>query len=76
MKLEQKESPFADGAPKPGRWSKRKSGEERWVNPTLVAEVEFADWTPEGHVRHVSFISLRTDKAATEIVREIGNSEK
>jgi hypothetical protein len=73
-KLEQKEPPFANGAPKPGRWSKRRLGEERWVKPTLVAEVEFAEWTPEGHVRHGSFISLRADKAATEVVREIQNN--
>jgi bifunctional non-homologous end joining protein LigD len=71
-KLEQNEAPYASGVPKPGRWSTRKPSEERWVTPILVAEVEFADWTPEGHVRHASFISLRADKAATEIVREIG----
>jgi bifunctional non-homologous end joining protein LigD len=69
-KLEQKESPFASGAPKTERWSKRKPGAERWVRPTLVAEVEFAEWTPDGHVRHASFISLRADKAAREVVRE------
>jgi bifunctional non-homologous end joining protein LigD len=69
-KLEQNEAPFATGVPKLGRWSTRKPGEERWVRPTLVAEVE-----PEGHVRHASFISLRADKAATEIVREMGSSE-
>ena len=74
-KLEQKEPPFANGAPKPGRWSKRRLGEERWIKPTLVAEVEFAEWTPEGHVRHASFISLRADKATTEVVREIGTTE-
>jgi bifunctional non-homologous end joining protein LigD len=75
-KLEQKETPFAGGVPKPGRWSKRKPGEERWVRPTLVAEVEFAEWTPEGHVRHASFISLRADKAAREVVREIETKER
>jgi bifunctional non-homologous end joining protein LigD len=69
-KLEQKESPFANGVPKRGRWSKRKPGAERWVKPTLVAEVEFAEWTPDGHVRHASFISLRADKAAKEVFRE------
>jgi len=68
--LEQKESPFADGVPKRGRWSKRQPGAERWVKPTLVAEVEFAEWTPDGHVRHASFISLGADKAAREVVRE------
>ena len=69
-KLEQKESPFAGGAPKPGRWSKRKLGAERWVKPALVAEVEFSEWTAEGHVRHASFISLRADKSAKEAVPE------
>src|SRR4029077_18411107 len=70
-KLEQKESPFASGVPKAGRWSKRKPGSERWVKPTLVAEVEFAEWTPDGHVRHASFISLRTDKDPKTIWREM-----
>jgi len=65
-KLEQNEAPFAADVPKPGRWSTRKPGEERWVRPILVAEVEFGERTPAGHVRHVSFISLRVDKAATE----------
>ena len=69
-KLEQKESPFAGGAPKAGRWSKRKPGAERWVRPTLVAEVEFAEWTPDGYVRHACFIPLRADKEAREVVRE------
>lgn len=32
--------------------------------------MEFAEWTPEGQIRHASFVSLRTDKAPKEIVRE------
>ena len=70
-KLEQKECPFADGPPKPGRWSRRERGSERWVKPSLVAEVEFAEWTPDGHVRHASFLSLRTDKDPKTISREL-----
>ena len=72
-KLEQKEYPFAEGPPKPGRWSKRERGSERWVKPILVAEVEFAEWTPDGHVRHASFLSLRTDKDPKTISREMPN---
>jgi bifunctional non-homologous end joining protein LigD len=54
-----------------GRWSRRTAAAvERWVEPKLVAEVSFAEWTPDGHVRHASFQGLRTDKAAAEIVRE------
>ena len=64
-------APFAAGPAKPGRWSKRSADAERWVKPTLVAEVTFAEWTPDGQVRHASFLSLRTDKPARTIVREL-----
>jgi bifunctional non-homologous end joining protein LigD len=55
---------------KPGRWSKRAAGSERWVEPTLVAEVEFTEWTADGHVRHPTFRGLRDDKPARHITRE------
>ncbi len=55
---------------KPGRWSKRSTGNERWVKPVLVGEVAFAEWTPDGHVRHPSFKGLRHDKDARLVVRE------
>jgi len=55
---------------KPGRWSKRKPGGERWVMPETVIEVEFTEWTPDGHVRHPSFQGIRADKPASEVVRE------
>ncbi|NUZ07853.1 DNA ligase D [Piscinibacter koreensis] len=57
-------------AVKPGRWSKRSAGGERWVEPVLVAEVAFTDWTPDGHVRHPLFKALRDDKDAAEVTRE------
>jgi bifunctional non-homologous end joining protein LigD len=41
-----------------------------WVKPTLVAQVQFTEWTPDGHLRHPSFKGLRADKAAAEVVRE------
>jgi bifunctional non-homologous end joining protein LigD len=70
-KLEMKTSPFdAQYAPSKGRWSRRASGSERWVKPTTVAEVSFAEWTPEGSIRHGSFEGLRVDKPATSIRRE------
>ncbi len=43
-----------------------------WLEPELVAQIEFTEWTPDGHLRHASFIGLRTDKRAREIVREPG----
>lgn len=69
-KLETDKSPFTAGPAKPGRWSKRRPGSERWVEPRLVAEVEFADWTPDGNIRHASYVALRSDKAAKTISRE------
>jgi bifunctional non-homologous end joining protein LigD len=42
-----------------------------WVRPTLVAEVEFTEWTSDGTLRHPSFLGLRADKRATEVVREV-----
>ena len=45
-------------------------GRPHWVDPTLLAEVSFADWTRAGHIRHAVFRGLRSDKAASEIVRE------
>ncbi len=41
-----------------------------WVRPDLVAEVAFAEFTSEGVVRHASFIGLRGDKPAEEVVAE------
>ncbi|WP_028967874.1 DNA ligase D [Sphingomonas phyllosphaerae] len=41
-----------------------------WVKPELVAEVAFAETTPDGVLRHSSFIGLRGDKPAAEVVAE------
>ncbi|MBJ6122176.1 DNA ligase D [Sphingomonas mollis] len=41
-----------------------------WVSPDLVAEVAYAEITPDGILRHASFVGLRTDKPATEVVTE------
>ncbi len=69
-RIEVNASPFEAGAMAPGRWSKRAGVVEHWVRPTLVAEISFADWTPDGHVRHAVFQGLRTDKPAKDITRE------
>ena len=41
-----------------------------WVEPTLVAQVAFSEWTGAGRLRHPSFLGLRDDKSASEVVRE------
>ena len=42
-----------------------------WVEPELVAEIEFTEWTRDGVMRHPSFKGLRFDRAASEVVREV-----
>jgi len=41
-----------------------------WVKPELVAQIEFGEWTPDGHLRHSRFVGLREDKDPREVVRE------
>jgi DNA ligase D-like protein (predicted ligase) len=41
-----------------------------WLKPELVAQIEFTEWTPDGHLRHSRFVGLREDKVAREVVRE------
>jgi len=31
----------------------------RWLKPQLVAQIEFTEWTPDGHLRQTSFAGLR-----------------
>jgi bifunctional non-homologous end joining protein LigD len=42
-----------------------------WVEPKLVGEVAFTEFTSDGVLRHPSFIALREDKKASEVVREV-----
>jgi bifunctional non-homologous end joining protein LigD len=62
--LARKESPFADKVPT--AYAKKST----YVDPTLVVEVEFTEWTRDGKLRHPSYKGLRFDKAATDVVRE------
>ena len=41
-----------------------------WVEPQLVAQVGFTEWTRDGRLRHPRYLGLREDKAAQEVVRE------
>lgn len=41
-----------------------------WVEPQLIGEVAFSEWTADGHLRHPSFQGLRSDKAPSDITQE------
>ncbi len=41
-----------------------------WIEPRLVAEIAYAETTPDGVLRHASFLGLRGDKAAEAVVAE------
>ncbi|HEX5715270.1 MAG TPA: DNA ligase D [Thermoanaerobaculia bacterium] len=42
-----------------------------WVEPKLVGEVAFTEWTEDGVLRHPTFQGLREDKSPDEVVREV-----
>lgn len=42
-----------------------------WFRPELVAEVAYAELTPDGSLRHASFQGLRADKKASQVVLEV-----
>jgi len=41
-----------------------------WVKPEMVVQIEFGEWTPDGHLRHSKFVGLREDKAPRQVGRE------
>lgn len=54
-------SPFADLG--------RRAAKIHWVEPSIVAQVAYSDWTRDGRLRHASFQGLREDKSAAEVKR-------
>lgn len=42
-----------------------------WVEPELVVEVGFTEWTANGKLRHPRFLGLRRDKDASDVVKEV-----
>ena len=41
-----------------------------WLEPKLVAVIDYAEWTPANHLRHAKFIGLRDDKNPREVTRD------
>jgi bifunctional non-homologous end joining protein LigD len=46
-----------------------------WVEPRLVGQFAFSEWTRDGRLRHPRFLGLRDDKPAAEVVRELPDAE-
>jgi bifunctional non-homologous end joining protein LigD len=59
--LRRERSPFADDV---------RDRTATWVEPRLVAQIGFSEWTRDGRLRHPRFLGLRDDKPAPEVVRE------
>jgi bifunctional non-homologous end joining protein LigD len=59
--IERGDSPFADPI---------RERDVTWVEPLLVAQIGFSEWTRDGRLRHPRFLGLRDDKAPEEVVRE------
>ena len=62
--LERETSPF--GTPVPPRYADG----AHWVEPRLVGEVAFTEWTADGSMRHPSWHGLRVDKDPGDVHRE------
>lgn len=64
--IERRTSPLATTP----RMPRTRRGDVHWVEPSLVAEVEFAEWTAQGRLRAPVYLGLRDDKAVAEVHQE------
>lgn len=61
-KIERKTSPFSNRV--------ESNTKPHWVEPKLVAQIRFTEWTRDGYLRQPAFLGLRVDKPAKDVVRE------
>jgi bifunctional non-homologous end joining protein LigD len=78
QKLVRPDCPFVNLPEKAGRFGRGlTAGEMRrctWLEPKLVCQIRFAEWTRDHHLRQPAFLGLREDKKASEVVREMPGS--
>jgi DNA ligase D, 3''-phosphoesterase domain/DNA polymerase LigD, polymerase domain/DNA polymerase LigD, ligase domain len=59
---------------KASRWGEaltaNRMKECRWLKPALVCQVAFVEWTDDGKLRHSTFVGMRDDKPASQVIRE------
>jgi bifunctional non-homologous end joining protein LigD len=75
QKIVSGECPFANLPEKRGsKWGQTITATEmkrcHWVEPTMVAQIKFSEWTRDEHLRQPVFLGLRNDKKASAVVRE------
>ncbi len=71
QRAELKRTLARDAKPTPPVKGAPKMRDATWVEPRLVGEVQFGEWTADGKLRHPSFLGLRPDKSPMECVREV-----
>jgi bifunctional non-homologous end joining protein LigD len=68
--LREKLQPLARATPPFDAGAIPKGRNHHWVEPRLVCDVRFSDWTEDGGIRHPTFMGLRADKRPEECRRE------
>jgi ATP-dependent DNA ligase len=57
-----------------GRWGEGLTATKmalcRWLEPLIVARIDFLEWTPVNRLRHPRFLGIRGDKDARDVARE------
>ncbi len=72
--LVRRDCPFVNLPERAGQFGRGLTAAEMkrctWLDPKLVCEIRFAEWTRDDHLRQPAFLGLREDKRAGEVVRE------
>jgi bifunctional non-homologous end joining protein LigD len=78
QKLTRPDCPFVNLPEKAGRFGRGLTAAEMkrctWLEPKLVCEIRFAEWTRDNHLRQPAFLGLREDKQPEEVTRERAKS--
>ncbi|TNC47031.1 non-homologous end-joining DNA ligase [Mumia zhuanghuii] len=68
--LARENNPFTESATEIRKASRTSPAQTHWVEPRLVVEIGFSEWTRDGRLRHPRYQGLRDDKDAGDVVRE------